>query len=134
MGFQDSYRMSVHAVITDPMQRVLLLKATYGDFGLGLPGGAVDPGETVLDTLARECREELGVAVGVGPLTGIYLHTRFNSHALLFRCFLPETAAIVLSSEHSEWRYAALEELPAVQRQRVEDCLGFDGSLRCAVF
>jgi 8-oxo-dGTP pyrophosphatase MutT (NUDIX family) len=47
MGFDDRYRLSAHAVITDEAGRVLLLQATYGDRRWGLPGGAVDPGETL---------------------------------------------------------------------------------------
>jgi 8-oxo-dGTP pyrophosphatase MutT (NUDIX family) len=134
MTFDDRYRMSVHAVFTDGEGRVLLLKQTYGDLAWGLPGGAVDRGETVLDALHRECREELGREIEIGPLTGIYLHTRFDSHALIFRCQLPSGAAVRLSSEHSEWRYVPLAELTKVQRQRVEDCLRHDGRLSAAVF
>lgn len=134
MAYQDSYRMSVHAVILDESQRVLLLKATYGDHGWGLPGGAVDPGETVLDCLAREGQEELGVALEIGPLTGIYYHKRFNSHVLLFRCKIPAGSAIRLSEEHSEHRFAEIAELSPVQKRRVEDAIGYDGLIRAAVF
>jgi hypothetical protein len=31
MGFNDLFRLSVHAVITNPANHVLLLKQTYGD-------------------------------------------------------------------------------------------------------
>jgi len=34
------------------------------------PGGKVEPGETDAEALARECREELGVRVEVGPRVG----------------------------------------------------------------
>jgi len=33
-----------------------------------LPGGGQQPGETLRDTVRRECREEVGVEVEVGPL------------------------------------------------------------------
>lgn len=134
MAFNDTFKMSVHAVIVDSESRVLQLRQTYGDLAWGLPGGAVDPGETVLDTLRRECREEIGCEITVGPLTGIYLHTRFNSHALLFQCYLAEGSKIELSSEHSDWKYFPIEELSKVQRQRVGDCLSYDGNLRAAIF
>lgn len=134
MAFEDTYRMSVHAVITDGRNGVLLLRQTYGNLSWGLPGGAVDPGETVLDTLRRECREELGCEVSIGPVTGIYYHKQFNSHVLLFRCTLDPKAAIQLSEEHSEYKYAPLGELTPVQRRRVEDCLNFDGLIGAAVF
>ncbi len=134
MAYQDSYRLSVHAVILDEKQRVLLLKSTYGDFGWGLPGGAVDPGETVLDCLRRECLEEVGVDLEIGPLTGIYYHARFNSHVLLFRCKLSPEAKLTLSSEHSEWKYSPVDELSSVQRHRIKDALAYDGLIRSAKF
>ena len=99
-----------------------------------MPGGAVDPGETVIDALKRECREELGVDVILGPLTGIYYHSKFNSHVLLFRCTLPEGAKLALSPEHSEYLYSPLDELSPVQRHRIDDCLNYDGLVRTAVF
>ena len=134
MGFEDRFRMSVHAVITDEQERVLLLRATYADGAWGLPGGAVDPGETVHETLIRECWEELGCVVNVQYLSGVYCHPAVESHALIFRCTLPPGAEISLSSEHSNWDYIALAELSPVQRQRVEDCLRFDGNARSCRF
>ncbi len=134
MAFDDTFKISVHGVFTDSKSHVLQLRQTYGDLSWGLPGGAVDPGETVLQTLRRECREEIGCEIIVGPLTGIYLHTRFNSHAMLFRCYLKEDSKIKLSSEHLDWKYFPLEELSKVQRQRITDCLNYDGNLNSAIF
>lgn len=134
MAFNDTYRLSAHAIIFDQQQRVLLLRQTYGDLAWGLPGGAVDPGETVVDTLRRECREELGCDVVVGALTGVYLHTKLNAHVLLFRCQLQDDAVIKLSGEHSDWKYCPRDELAKVQRQRIEDCLAYDGLLKTAMF
>jgi 8-oxo-dGTP diphosphatase len=34
------------------------------------PGGKVEDGESEADALVRECREELGIEVAVGPLLG----------------------------------------------------------------
>lgn len=134
MGFDDFFRLSAHAVITDDADRVLLLRAVYADRGWGLPGGALDPGETVHEALLRECREELGCDVRVEYLSGIYCHTQVRSHAFVFRCSLPQAARIVLSDEHSEYAYTPVHELAPVQRRRVEDCLAFRGVVRSARF
>ena len=94
MGFDDRYRLSAHAVIIDEAGRVLLLQATYGDRRWGLPGGAVDPGETLHETVVRECKEELGCEVQVKYLSGIYYHPHLEVHVAVFRCSLPIGAEI----------------------------------------
>ena len=38
-------------------------------------GGKLEPGETGPEALSRECREELGVTVAVGPLYARLTHT-----------------------------------------------------------
>lgn len=138
MAFQDTYRLSVHAVITNDEQQVLQIKATYDGGRWGLPGGSPEPGETVHETLVRECLEELSCEVEVCYMSGMYYHRAYNSHACIFRCRLAaspsDAAEIQLSPEHSEYRYFALDELGAVQRQRVEDCLNFDGRVKSASF
>lgn len=130
MGFDDFFRLSVHAVITDASGYVLLLKATYGNEGWGLPGGALDPGESIHDALRRECYEELGSPIEILYLSGVYSHPSVRSHAFIFRCELPDGQRPRLSDEHSEFRYFDPEELPPVQRRRVLDCLSFTGDVQ----
>lgn len=134
MGFHDFYRMSSHAVIFNAQQQVLLLKANYADCAWGLPGGGLDMGETIHQALLRECQEELACTVRIDYLSGAYFHTAVSSHAFIFRCHLPEDAKIQLSEEHSEYRWFHLDELSAVQRIRVEDCLQFSGAVQSRSF
>lgn len=74
MAFDDRFRISSHAVILNAQGEVLLLQASYGKQAWGLPGGALEPGETIHQALQRECLEELGVAVQIDCLTGVYYH------------------------------------------------------------
>jgi 8-oxo-dGTP pyrophosphatase MutT (NUDIX family) len=134
MAFDDTFRLSAHAVITDGSGAVLQLKATYGEQRWGLPGGALEPGETIHAALARECGEELGCAVEIGPLTGVYYHSAYRSQAFIFRCHLADTDTTRLSDEHSAWRFTPLDELSPVQRRRVEECRDYDGIVRSAAF
>ena len=134
MGFNDLYRFSVHAVILDEEKRVLLIKQTYEDKRWGLPGGGVEPGETIHEAIIRECREELDMEIIVDALTGFYYHKNFNSQVGIFRCRLPENAEIKLSSEHSEYKWFQLSELGDVQRIRVQDSIDFDGRVVSRVF
>lgn len=134
MAFHDLYRLSSHAVIFNKNQQVLLLKATYADLAWGLPGGALDMGETIHEALQRECIEEIGCEVKINYLSGVYFHSAVQSHAFIFHCLLDENTAIKLSSEHSEYRWFKLDELSKVQRIRVEDCLNFDGNVKSRAF
>ncbi len=129
MGFNDLYRFSVHAVILNDEGKVLLLKQTYADKRWGLPGGGVEPGETIHEAIVRECKEELGVNVLVDSLTGFYYHKSFNSQVGIFRCSIPEKEEIVLSTEHSEYRWFEISELGDVQKVRVLDSLNYDGKV-----
>ena len=134
MGFEDRFRMSVHAVIANDKNEVLLLKANYGSKSWGLPGGAIEPGETIHETLERECFEEIGVKVDIGELTGVYYHKAFDSQVVLFRCEVGKIEDIKLSNEHTEYKYFPLEEMSEVQRIRVKDSIEFNGKAESRKF
>lgn len=134
MAFEDTFRLSSHAVITNDNNEVLLLKANYGDGAWGLPGGALDVGETIHEALLRECREEIGCDVTIKYLSGVYYHSAVNSQTFIFRCDIASEAKLILSNEHTEYAFHKLESLPAVQQRRVKDCLAFNGMVVSARF
>src|SRR5690606_39245387 len=67
------------AVILDAQGRVLLVRKRGSTFFIQ-PGGKREPGETVLETLARELREELGVELRPGSAIalGEFEHVAVN--------------------------------------------------------
>lgn len=113
---------------------VLQLRANYGDHGWGLPGGALDPGETVHEALVRECIEEIGCDLKSSVLTGIYYHKVYTSHALIFRVEVDPKVKIKLSEEHTDYKYFPIEQLSPIQKRRVLECLTFSGVVRSAKF
>ncbi len=64
-------RAGVGVIVSDEMGRILLEKRT--DSGMwGLPGGRIEPGESVSEASLREVREETGLDVEVTRLLGVY--------------------------------------------------------------
>lgn len=80
-----------------------------------LPSGGVDPGEAILDGLARELREEIGRAPGPLPLepfvTWFDYVSRHGVRKRQFTFALPHDGAdVVLSDEHTDLRWVPAEE------------------------
>ena len=64
-------RLGVGVAVRDAAGRILLERRR--DNGLwGLPGGRVEPGESVAQAAVREVWEETGLAVRVARLVGVY--------------------------------------------------------------
>ncbi|MEL7032526.1 MAG: NUDIX domain-containing protein [Pseudomonadota bacterium] len=79
--------LGARAVVEDQDGRVLLVRHTYAK-GLYLPGGGVERGETVHETVRKELREEGGVHLLEDAVQmGIYSNHRImkNDHVVLFR-------------------------------------------------
>jgi ADP-ribose pyrophosphatase YjhB (NUDIX family) len=71
------------AIPVTPTGEIILLRRAF-DPGKDLwtfPGGFVDLGESVQQAAHRETHEELGIAVELGPLVGVY--SRADSHIVL---------------------------------------------------
>ena len=67
--------LGVRAVVLDEAGRVFLVRHSYLR-GWHLPGGGVEVGETALEALARELREEGNIELTGAPvLHGVYLNT-----------------------------------------------------------
>jgi len=134
MAFEDTFRLSSHAVITNDKLEVLVLKANYGKGHWGLPGGALDPDETIHEALVRECKEEINCDITIEYLSGVYYHSTYNSQAFIFRCAIAPQAVIELSHEHSQFKYQNIASMSAIQQQRVKECMAFDGVVFSAKF
>ena len=78
--------LGVRGLVIDGQGRVFLVKHTYIR-GWHLPGGGVEPGETVLDALARELKEEGNIELVDTPTQfGVYFQPAVSQrdHVVLF--------------------------------------------------
>lgn len=82
---QPRHSVSVSGVIPDDHGRVLLIRRRDNQHWEP-PGGVLELAETIHDGLRREVREETGLDIEPGPLTGIYKNMPRGIIALVFRC------------------------------------------------
>ena len=86
--FRRAMTLGARAAVFDREGRVLLIRHSYTP-GWHFPGGGVEPGETVLDTLVRELEEESGIELtGEAELFGLYLsrHISRRDHVAVYVC------------------------------------------------
>ncbi len=118
------FRLAVSAVIFD-QGKVLLAHRRDIDWW-NLPGGGMEPGETVDEALMREVLEETGLQVEIERLVGVYSKPQKNEVVLTFQCNVVGGTP----RETEETRaccYFAPGNLPSntlpKHRQRIEDAL-----------
>ena len=107
-------------LITDEKGRLLLAKRSDSRCW-GFPGGGVELGEQVEMAARREAREELGVEIGEMELFGVFsgqeLFYRYpNGDEVFVISIVYRTHEISgdihLNSEHLEWGWFSLHDLP----------------------
>jgi len=125
------------AVVLNDQGQVLLQKRSDNGFW-GLPGGAVEPGESVTQGVIREVWEETGLHVRVLRLVGVYSDPRnytiahypggniVHNISLCFACTY-ESGTLCLSDESTDLGYFPVDALPEPflpsHRLRLQDTL-----------
>lgn len=74
-------------------------------------GGKVEPGETPVQALVRECQEELAVTVSVGNvfMEVVHEYPDLTVHLMLFHATIAE--GVPQRLEHSDIRWITVEEI-----------------------
>jgi len=113
--FTRGLTVGVRAVVIDEARRVLLVQHTYVR-GWHLPGGGVEPGETLAAALARELAEEGNIELIAPPhLHGMFFHPRASRRDHV-ACFVVDSfrqsAPPAPTREIAAVRFFALDELP----------------------
>ena len=123
--------LGVRALVIAPDGGIFLVKHSYVS-GWHLPGGGVEAGETLIDALIRELREESNLEPTAPPrLHGIFLNHRLSSrdHVVVFvvRDFR-ELGAPVPNLEIIAHGFFTLDALPddttAPTRARIIEVIG----------
>jgi 8-oxo-dGTP pyrophosphatase MutT (NUDIX family) len=84
--FSRGMTLGVRGVVIDPEGRVFLIKHSYVP-GWHLPGGGVEPGETIFEALARELKEEGNIELTAPPeLRSLHFQSKVSrrDHVALF--------------------------------------------------
>jgi 8-oxo-dGTP diphosphatase len=113
MDLRYRHSVSVAAVVTDELGRVLVMKRVDNG-GWQLPGGVLGQDEALGQGLIREVREQTGVQVRPGRLTGVYKDMKLGVVALVFR------ADMVGGEAH---RTARSEDVAWWAREQVADLM-----------
>jgi len=122
--------LGVRAACFDEAGRVFLVRHTYVP-GWHLPGGGVERGETAIEALIKEMREEGNLEATSAPeLFQVYFNARISrrDHVLLYRVSVRQTAERPADREIAEAGFFALDALPdgvtEATRQRLEELRG----------
>jgi 8-oxo-dGTP pyrophosphatase MutT (NUDIX family) len=129
--FARGMTLGVRALVLDENGRVFLVKHSYVS-GWHLPGGGVEAGETLVQAIARELREEGNIDITEPPqLHGMFFNDRDSrrDHVALFvvREFR-QIAAPVPDHEIVAHGFFAIDAMPndttAATRARIVEVLG----------
>ncbi len=131
---------SAAACIRDAEGRILLVRRSDGDNLWGFPGGAMEPGESVAETLVREVREETGLQVEPTMLIGVYSSPEYafaypngdqvQPVTLFFECWVAGGKLEPDMKESLAARYFARDELPPMRPcciAKASDAFAFRG-------
>lgn len=115
MRYRRGMTLGVRGVVFDKDGRVFLVRHGYTP-GWHFPGGGVEPGETIHDSLVRELDEEGGIALdGAAELFGLYHNRRAapRDHVAVFICRdWHETRERTSNMEIRESGFYAVDALP----------------------
>jgi len=117
---EDSFHLGVKALIRNPSREILLLERNpkFSKACWDLPGGRIQKGESLLEALKREMKEEIGlnnldhIQPFITTLTDIRIQVGLAEVGLIFSIFLCEISSAFspqLSHEHIDYKWLTVD-------------------------
>ena len=106
--------MGVRAACFNDRGEVFLVRHTYVP-GWYMPGGGMEHGETALEALAKELREEGNLVMTAAPeFVNVYYNSKTSKrdHVLFYRVTVEQTTPRLPDREIAESGFFALDALP----------------------
>ncbi len=123
---EDNFHLGIKALIRNSTGQILLLKVNkeklkgfQGEAYWDIPGGRIQKGQTIEETLIREVEEEIGVVEvkNIKPFSMVLSKIRIpqgeDSVGLIlgaYTCEIPDNSEIKLSEEHIEANWFSSDE------------------------
>lgn len=119
------------AVVTDENERILLQKRSDKEDIWGLPGGALEIGESIEEAAIREVKEETGLDISIDYLIGVYskYFTKYEngdkaqSICYLFKGNILSGDLAIDGCETFDLKFFNKDELPKIFTQQHSDAI-----------
>ena len=114
MGRTENVELTVLCLITDG-DRILLQNRTKNDWqGYTLPGGHVEPGESFVDAVIREMKEETGLDIKNPRLAGVKQFPIEGGRYVVLLFKANEYSGTVVSSDEGQMVWVDSNHLPEI--------------------
>jgi len=98
-------------VMVDPDGKYLLMyRSDHPTFGIDpdLPGGTLEDGETLLEAMLREVKEESGIIINRDDVEEVYSGNNYSAHGTYYSLFITKVKSrpdVRMSWEHSSYAW-----------------------------